>query len=68
MGTIKIALTGSNEWPKLQAQIEPVPVQAEVQHNINSSMDSKRKNILEPGDLPVAIECLLYYQQYYNLN
>ena len=68
LGTIKISLTGCKEWPKLKAQLEQASAPAEVKHTRASAVETKRQNVLEPGDLPVAIECLLYYQQYYNLN
>ncbi len=67
-GTLKIWLSGCKERPELLANIEPSFAQTKLTHTQGSGAVPIRQSELKTGDLPVIIECLLYYQQYYNLN
>jgi hypothetical protein len=67
-GTLKIWLSGSKEWPELAANIEPSFAQNELLHTQGAGEVPVLQSELKTGDLPGIIECLLYYQQYYNLN
>ena len=67
-GTLKRWLTCCKEWPELVADIEPAYAQPCNKQTQGEGFVPLQANHLRTGELPVIIECLLYYQQYYNLN
>ncbi len=67
-GTLNIWLTGCREYPELVAQIEPAFAQTEVKHTSGAGEVELKSHQLRTGELPVIIECLLFYQQSYNQN
>jgi hypothetical protein len=67
-GTLKIWLAGCTECLELVAQVEPAFANGGLKHTRGAGEVALRQNELKTGKLPGIIECLLYYQQYYNQN
>ena len=67
-GTLKIWLAGCAECPELVAQVEPAFANGGLKHTRGEGEVTLRQSELKTGNLPGIIECLLYYQQYYNQN
>ena len=67
-GTLKIWLAGCADCPELVAQVEPAFANGGLKHTSGAGEVALRQSELKTGKLPGIIECLLYYQQYYNQN
>jgi hypothetical protein len=61
-------LAAPDEKPELLALVAPAFNQTQVNHTTGWGTVPMRKNMANAGELPVIIECLLYYQQCYSLN
>jgi hypothetical protein len=67
-GTLTVWLTAPNEKPELLAKVTPAFVQTDKMHTQGWGTVPMQNNMLNADGLPVVIECLLYYQQYYSQN
>ncbi|GAB1454315.1 hypothetical protein MASR2M47_43710 [Draconibacterium sp.] len=67
-GTLIVWLTEPNEKPELLAQVAPSFTQTSTKHTQGRGMVPMQQNMANSDGVPVIIECLLYYQQYYSQN
>lgn len=67
-GTLIVWLTAPDEKPELLALVAPAFNQTLVNHTTGWGTVPMVQNPAYADELPVIIECLLYYQQCYSLN
>lgn len=67
-GTLIVWLAEPNEKPELLALVSPAFTQTSENHTTGWGKVTVEQNLANDGELPVIIECLLYYQQCYSLN
>lgn len=67
-GTLIVWLAAPNEKPELLALVAPSFTQTYDNHTTGWGKVAMEQNDADTGELPVIIECLLYYQQCYSLN
>jgi hypothetical protein len=67
-GTLTVWLTEPNEKPELLTQVAPAFNQPQALHTQGWGIVPMQQNMLNDAGVPVIIECLLYYQQYYSYN
>jgi hypothetical protein len=67
-GKLIVWLTEPNEKPEFLAQVAPAFTQTNAMHTKGWGVVPMQKNMVNADGVPVIIECLLYYQQYYSQN
>ena len=67
-GTLGVWLATPNEEPELLALVTPAFKQTGLSHTTGWGRVSSQPCMVNADGVPVIIECLLYYQQYYSQN
>lgn len=67
-GTLIVWLATPDEKPELLALVTPAFNQDGLNHTKGWGRISPQPDMVNADGVPVIIECLLYYQQYYSQN
>jgi hypothetical protein len=68
LGILIVWHTEPDKKPELLAQVAPAFTQTRVHHTQGWGVVPMRQMNSNADGVPVIIECLLYYQQYYSQN
>jgi hypothetical protein len=67
-GTLIVWLAAPDEKPELLALVTPALNQNGITHTTGWGSVTAQPDMVNADGVPIIIECLLYYQQYYSQN